>query len=121
MRQLLQRRPLCAIEAKVSRRTRPGDATALRQRAEENSTCHELAMGPEEGAGYSSLNSEAPSMANSIYDLLAHHQVTGEWRHRELAAELHRWAVIFNRELGLAVSQVSLFVDRLSGRRFLEH
>jgi len=53
-------------------------------------------------------------LGDGIYEILANHQRTAEWKHRDLAAELLRWAVIFNEELGLGVSEIALRVDWLS-------
>jgi hypothetical protein len=57
-----------------------------------------------------------PTPGQAIYDILAHYQVTSEWRHRELATELHRWAVIFNEEFQLEVSRIALRIDWLKHR-----
>jgi len=83
---------------------------------EGNSNYHDLPTEPSEDENHSSLNSDEAALGKGIYDLLARHQVTGEWRYRELAAELHRWAVIFNREFNLEVSQIALRVDWLACR-----
>jgi hypothetical protein len=84
--------------------------------SEGNPNCVELASWHQEPEKLPGLNQEAES-GSGIYSILAQHQVTGEWRHRDLAVELHRWAVIFNTEFKLGVSEVALRVDWLSARR----
>jgi hypothetical protein len=72
-----------------------------------------------EECGDSSLN-EKPVAASpeTVYGTLAEHQVTTPWRHRDLATELHRWAVIFNSEFNLQVSEIALCIDWLSRFRY---
>ena len=64
----------------------------------------------------SGLNPETTKPEAGIYGVLMQHQVTGDWRHRELVAELHRWAMIFNAEFSLGVTDVALRVDWLKAR-----
>jgi hypothetical protein len=81
---------------------------------EGNPNCHEVSgHGPGE-ARFPSLNLD--EIANGIYGILARHQVMSGWQHRDLAKELHRWAVIFNAEFNLQVAEVALRVDWLSFR-----
>jgi hypothetical protein len=72
--------------------------------------------GQTEETGVSSLNLDNRVYGVGIYDILARHQVTAEWRHRDLSAELLRWAVIFNAEFNLGVPEIALRVDWLSYR-----
>jgi len=85
--------------------------------SEGNPNCRGLSPEQGEAATSPSLNLEGRPGSGGIYDILAQHQVTAAWRHRELAAELHRWAVILNAEFNLGVSEVALRVDWLSLRR----
>ena len=79
-----------------------------------------VAPGLSQDLGVSGLISKTTHSGKDIYGILADHQKTAQWRHRELVAELHRWAVIFNREFDLGVSEIALRVDWL-GFRTLGH
>src|SRR5438128_159647 len=71
-------------------------------------------------ADFSSLISKTPSKTagdKCVYQVLAEHQVTETWELRDLLAELHRWADIFNTTFDLRIPAYSLCVDWLRGRR----
>ncbi len=52
-------------------------------------------------------------MSTSVYQVLAEHQVTDDWNHRDLLCELHRWAKILDFEFNLKIPTIVLCVDRL--------
>jgi hypothetical protein len=85
---------------------------------EGNPNCQDVEENSQADRDVSSLNFNSGGVANRIYEILAEYQATGDWRHKELAAELLRWAQIFNAEFALAVSEIALCVDSLSSDRF---
>ena len=52
-------------------------------------------------------------MNTAVYEALVEHQVNDDWEHRELARELHRWAVIFDSEFKLKIPNIALAIDLL--------
>jgi hypothetical protein len=52
-----------------------------------------------------------------VYEALAAYQTSEPWPARAVIVELHRWAVIFDREFRLAVPELALGVDRLRRTR----
>jgi hypothetical protein len=57
-------------------------------------------------------NDNTPAVP-SVYPALAQHQVSEDWRHRGLVAELQRWREVLIAEFKLDVPFVALAVDRL--------
>ena len=48
-----------------------------------------------------------------VYDALAEYQTSEPWPAKALITELHRFAVIFNREFQLGIPEMALGIDRL--------
>jgi hypothetical protein len=48
-----------------------------------------------------------------IYEAVADHQRTEDWKYRAFIEELQRWAGIFDQAFELEVPEVSLGIDRL--------